>query len=57
MDFIIKGVNHKINSNVWTTDLKTIMVPNTPVLGELPFMLGTSADNQGAGAAGSAQRI
>jgi predicted chitinase len=54
MEFIITGVNHKINSNVWTTDLKTIMVPNSPVLGELPFMLGTSADNQGAGAAGAA---
>jgi len=30
MDFIITGVSHKIQNNLWTTDLSTIMVPNQP---------------------------
>ena len=54
MDFLITGVTHKISSNVWTTDLKTVMVPNTPILGEMPSFSGGQSNNQGAGAAGKA---
>jgi N-acetyl-anhydromuramyl-L-alanine amidase AmpD len=33
MDFIITGLSHKINSNVWTTDITSLMVPKDPVGG------------------------
>lgn len=30
MDFIITGLSHTIQNNVWTTDLSTVMVPRDP---------------------------
>ena len=43
MDFIITGVSHKIQNNLWVTDLSTIMVPNQTQLNnsnELPDAAG-----------------
>ena len=36
MDFIIQGVSHKIEGNVWTTSLDTLMVPKNPSQGQPP---------------------
>jgi hypothetical protein len=34
MDFIIVGLNHKVENNDWTTDIETNMVPKDPSQGE-----------------------
>lgn len=52
MDFIITGVGHKIESNVWTTDLTTIMVPNNVIDGEGAEMEDNPVPNQGSGKSG-----
>ena len=31
MDFLVTSLNHKIENNVWTTNLGTVMVPNNTV--------------------------
>lgn len=31
MDFLVTSLNHKIDNNIWTTSLKTVMVPNNTV--------------------------
>ena len=33
MDFIIIGLNHKVENNIWTTDIETNMVPKDPSQG------------------------
>jgi hypothetical protein len=34
MDFIITGLSHQIQSNVWTTDITTVMVAKDPTKGD-----------------------
>jgi LAS superfamily LD-carboxypeptidase LdcB len=34
MDFLVSGLGHKIENNIWTTNLSTVMVPNNTVQAE-----------------------
>ena len=48
MDFIITGLSHAIQNNVWTTDLSTIMVPRDPSQGQGSTYDGNSSTNPGS---------
>jgi predicted chitinase len=43
MDFIITGLNHTIQDNVWTTEINTNMVPRDPSQGEGSSYQGKSS--------------
>jgi hypothetical protein len=47
MDFIVTGLSHKINSNVWTTDITSLMVPKDPVGGTQITDTSNSEGNSG----------
>jgi hypothetical protein len=48
MDFIITGLSHTIQNNVWTTDINTIMVPRDPSQSQGSTYEGNSSSNQGS---------
>jgi len=49
MDFIITGLSHTIQNNVWTTDISTNMVPRDPSQGEgSPYQGKSSSTNSTA---------
>ena len=48
MDFIITGLSHTIQNNVWTTDLSTVMVPRDPSQSQGSTYEGNSSSNQGS---------
>lgn len=53
MDFVITGLSHKINNNVWTTDITSIMVPKDPVGGtQITDTRNSGGGNSGSGNSG-----
>jgi hypothetical protein len=48
MDFIITGLSHTIQNNVWTTDLSTIMVPRDPSQSQGSTYEGNPSSNSGS---------
>ena len=51
MDFIITGLNHTVENNLWTTEITTNMVPRDPSAG-YGISGGTSRPPQGGGGGG-----
>jgi hypothetical protein len=48
MDFIITGLSHTIQNNVWTTDISTVMVPRDPSQSQGSTYEGNPSSNQGS---------
>jgi predicted chitinase len=48
MDFIITGLSHTIQNNVWTTDINTVMVPRDPSQAQGSTYEGNSSSNPGS---------
>ena len=49
MDFIITGLSHTIQNNVWTTDISTVMVPRDPSQSQGSTYEGNSSSNPSSG--------
>jgi len=56
MDFIITGLSHTIQNNVWTTDLSTIMVPRDPSQGQGSTYEGRPGGGSSSGGGSSPPR-